>query len=253
MQGDCLEMMATLDAGSVNLTVTSPPYDNLRTYGGMDDWGQAKWEAVLRELFRVTAVGGVVVWVVGDATVKGSETGSSFKQALYAKECGFNLHDTMIYQKAKSGGARGSVLAYWQAFEFMFVFSKGTPNFAPIEDRPNRKAGQTLKAGGRRNVDGSIASGKYMTIPAFGRRNNVWTYAVGGKDIGHPAVFPLPLAKDHVISWSNPGDMVLDPFMGSGTTGVACQNTGRKFIGIERNPEYFAIACKRLQITGEAA
>lgn len=251
MQGDCLEMMATLDAGSVNLTVTSPPYDNLRTYGGMDDWGQAKWEAVLRELFRVTADGGVVVWVVGDATIKGSETGSSFRQALYAKECGFNLHDTMIWAK-DGGGAIGSNNCYTQNTEYMFVFSKGRPaSINLVYDKPNLSAGKNKSGVGRRTADGAHKIETRKPCAEYSRRNNWWYIPPERGD--HPAVFPLALATDHVLSWSNPGDVVLDPFTGSGTTGVACQNTGRKFIGIERSPEYFQIACKRLQITGEAA
>ena len=96
IHGDCLEIMPTLADKSVDLTVTSPPYDNLRTYNGNS---QFDFEGIAKELFRVTKDGGVVVWVVGDANINGSETGTSFRQALYFKEIGFNLHDTMIYQK----------------------------------------------------------------------------------------------------------------------------------------------------------
>lgn len=247
MLGDCLERMAELDDGCIDLTVTSPPYDNLRTYNGtLNDWTPEKWRAIIRELFRVTKQGGVVVWVVGDATINGSETGTSFRQALHAMECGFRLHDTMIYQKANSGGARGSNAAYWQAYEFMFVWAKGAPNLSPIEDRPNAKAGQIYKGGGRRNRDGSITPPKTLVTPAFGRRTNIWTYAVGGQPQDHPATFPEALARDHILSWSNPGDVVLDPFMGSGTTGKMAVLEGRRFIGIERDPGYFAIAERRI-------
>ena len=247
MKGDCLDRMAEIPDGSVDLTVTSPPYDNLRTYNGtLNDWNADKWQAIIRELFRVTKQGGVVVWVVGDATIKGSETGTSFRQALYAMECGFRLHDTMIYQKANSGGARGSNAAYWQAYEFMFIWAKGAPKLSPIEDRPNVMAGQTYKGGGGRNADGTIRPGKILTAPQFGRRTNVWTYSVGGKRSGHPAPFPEALARDHILSWSNPGDVVLDPFLGSGTTGKMAILEGRRFIGIEREPDYFAIAERRI-------
>lgn len=247
MLGDCLERMKEIPDGSVDLTVTSPPYDNLRTYNGtLNDWTPEKWQAIIRELFRVTKQCGVVVWVVGDATIKGSETGTSFRQALYAMECGFNLHDTMIYQKANSGGARGSNAAYWQGYEFMFVWAKGTPKLSPIEDRPNAKAGQEYKGGGRRNADGTITPRKIITTPQFGRRTNVWTYSVGGKQGDHPAIFPEALARDHILSWSNPGDVVFDPFLGSGTTGKMAIQTGRNFIGIERDEGYFEIAEKRI-------
>ncbi len=245
--GDCLDVMATMPADSIDLTVTSPPYDNLRTYNGtLNDWTPEKWQAIIRELFRVTKQDGVVVWVVGDATIKGSETGTSFRQALYAMDCGFRLHDTMIYQKANSGGARGSNAAYWQAYEFMFVLAKGAPKLSPIEDRPNAKAGQTYKGGGRRNADGTITPCKIMATPQFGRRTNVWTYSVGGKRGDHPAIFPEALARDHILSWSNPGDVVLDPFLGSGTTGKMALLAGRRFIGIERDPGYFKIASDRI-------
>src|SRR5690606_30400730 len=146
--GDCLEVMRDmLSDGSVDLTVTSPPYDNLRTYNGtLNDWTPEKWQAIIRELFRVTKQGGVVVWVVGDATIKGSETGTSFRQALYAMDCGFKLHDTMIYEKAGTG-ACGSNRAYWQTWEYMFVFGKGNVSkFNPITI-----PGTKTVAGGVRN------------------------------------------------------------------------------------------------------
>jgi site-specific DNA-methyltransferase (adenine-specific) len=247
MLGDCLDRMRELPDGAIDLTVTSPPYDNLRTYNGsLNDWTPEKWQAIIAELYRVTKQGGVVVWVVGDATINGSETGTSFRQSLHAMDCGFRLHDTMIYQKANTGGARGSKLGYWQAYEFMFIWSKGSPSFSPIEDRPNAKAGQTYKGGGRRNRDGTVAPTKIMVTPFHGRRTNVWTYSVGGTDNGHPAPFPEALARDHILSWSNEGDTVFDPFLGSGTTGKMAVLNGRDFIGIERDPDYFTIAERRI-------
>lgn len=245
--GDCLEVMAGLESASVDLTVTSPPYDNLRTYNdSLNDWTPAKWQAILAELYRVTKVGGVVMWNVGDATIDGSETGTSFRQALHAMECGFNLHDTMIYKK-RNYSSPGAQDIYIPAFEYMFVFSVGRPAHANmLKDRPNAKAGQLYRGGGGRNKDGSLNPTKLLQTPDFGKRINIWEYAVGGKDIGHPAVFPIEMATDHILSWSNPGDMVLDPFLGSGTTGVAALRSGRRFIGIERDPEYFQIATKRI-------
>jgi DNA modification methylase len=247
LHGDCLDLLPTLEAGSIDLTVTSPPYDNLRTYNGsLTDWTQAKWQGIIAELYRVTKQGGVVVWVVGDATINGSETGTSFRQALWAMECGFLLHDTMIYHKANSGGARGSNIAYWQTFEFMFVWAKGRPELHAIEDRPNAKAGQSYKGGGRRNRNGSIIPTKLIVTPSHGRRTNVWQYATGGTYCDHPAIFPEALARDHILSWSNEGDTVLDPFLGSGTTGKMAVQLNRKFIGIERDEAYFQIAQRRI-------
>ena len=248
MQGDCLERMKEIESGSVDVTVTSPPYDNLRSYNGNNElWNDGVWQQVLRELYRVTASGGVVVWVVGDATIKGSETGTSFRQALFAIELGFNLHDTMIYEKAQS--CFGSTKCYLQAFEFMFVFSKGRPkaiNF--IRDRDNVRGGKTESTVSRGfDKEGTSGERIYKTSEKKGKRKNIWKYGVGGGTTGHPAVFPEKLATDHVISWSNQGDVVFDPFMGSGTTGVACANTGRKFIGIELDLNYFNIALDRIE------
>jgi len=242
--GDNVETLRGFPADSIDLTVTSPPYDNLRTYGG-HSWD---FEGVAQQLWRVTKPGGVVVWVVADATINGSETGTSFRQALRFMEIGFRLHDTMIYKKANVGGARGSVNAYWQAFEFMFVLSKSIPKaFNPIEDRKNAKGGMVVTAGGRRNADGTTTKNAPMLIAENGRRLNVWTISTANIGGDHPAPFPEALARDHILSWSNEGDTVLDPFSGSGTTAKMAKHNGRQFIGIEVNPEYCEIAEERLR------
>lgn len=141
--GDCKVFLQGLADDTFDLTVTSPPYDNLRDYGKDFDASAFDWQSIIRELHRVTKPGGVVVWVVADATINGSETGTSFRQALWAMDCGFRLHDTMIYQQAGTG-AKGSNYAYWQAFEYMFVFAKGQPNAVNrIADRVNKTIGLT--------------------------------------------------------------------------------------------------------------
>ena len=240
MLGDCLERMKEIPDGSVDLTVTSPPYDNLRTYNNSLDWGEHIWKPVLQELFRVTKKGGVVVWIVSDATIKGSETGTSFRQALYAKEIGFNLHDTMIYQKAGTG-ACGSNLCYLQSFEYMFVFSKNKPlTIRKIADHVNKSFGTKCTAD-RVNKKGQKRK-KERVVPKMSVRSNIWRYSVGQKNVNHPAIFPEKLANDHIISWSNEGDTVLDCFMGSGTTGKMALINNRKFIGIEKDAWYFEIA-----------
>ena len=250
MQGDCLERMKEIPDCSVDLTVTSPPYDNLRSYNGNNElWSECVWKAVLADLYRVTKDGGVVVWVVGDATIKGSETGTSFKQALYAMKCGFNLHDTMIWRKTDAKPLTHK--RYEQAFEYMFIFSNGAPsNFNGIKDKKNKWAG-TKEHGTVREVDGTTVrkSGHNTKIIAeFGLRHNVFDQAViKHNQFNHPAPFPKQLVIDHIVSWSNEGDTVLDPFMGSGTTGVACVNTNRKFIGIELDETYFNIAKERIE------
>lgn len=250
INGDCLVEMKGIMDNSVDLTVTSPPYDNLRTYGGaIKGWSFENFKGVAQELYRITKVGGVVVWVVGDATIKGSETGTSFKQAIYFMECGFNLHDTMIYKKANPIPQNHN--RYEQCFEYMFVFSKGKPNtFNPIRVK-TKLYGKSFDWGGRktkmddkqcrRHRDSDIIEVSPTKI-----KNNIFEYSIGGGKTGHPAVFPEALAQDHILTWSNKGDIILDPFMGSGTTGKMAILNDRDFIGIELNAEYFKIAEKRI-------
>lgn len=248
--GDCLEVMATMPADSIDLTVTSPPYDNLRTYNGY----AFDFEGIARELYRVTKPGGVVVWVVGDATVKGSETGTSFRQALYFKDvCGFNLHDTMIYSKPNFSAVGALRTRYAPVFEYMFIFTKGpVATFNPIKDRRCKTAGKA-KAGTIRQRDGSTKrmSNEGWIQPAFGQRFNIWEIAPQCQK-GHPAPFPEALARDHILSWSNPCDTVFDPFLGSGTTGKMAVLAGRQFIGIEISDDYLTIAADRIASAQEA-
>lgn len=241
--GDNVATLQAMKAATVDLTVTSPPYDNLRTYNGFS-WG---FESLARELYRVTKPGGVVVWVVGDATVKGSETGTSFRQALFFKEIGFNLHDTMIYQKDNCPFPSSN--RYYANFEYMFVFSKGTPKtFNAIADRANKSFGRKI-SGTNRTKDGATKpiKNKGQQIKELGVRFNCWLISEGARQKDHPAPFPLALARDHVLSWSNPGDLVIDPFAGSGTTIVAARDLGRKSIGVEISAKYCEIIAKRLR------
>lgn len=249
---DCLVAMAEMDDCCIDLTVTSPPYDNLRTYKDSLEWGEHIWKPILEQLYRVTKDGGVVVWVVGDATIKGSETGTSFKQALWAMDCGFNLHDTMIYKKPDFKPLTHN--RYEQQFEYMFVFSSGRPNtFNGIKDKLNVGAGRKV-TGTWRDTSGAMvkmSGANKKEISKFGLRGNVWSIptAKGKKSYKHPAIFPEQLANDHIISWSNEGDTVFDPFMGSGTTGKMAKINNRKFIGIEKVEEYFKIAQERISAT----
>lgn len=245
MHGDCLELMAGIATGSVDLTVTSPPYDNLRTYNGFT----FDFEGIAKELYRVTKQGGVVVWIVADATIKGSETGTSFKQALFFKECGFNLHDTMIWNKGGFTAVGTLRSRYGSVFEYMFIFTKGNVGtFNPLIDRKNKHAG-TKEHGTTRQVDGSLIKRPCTNIRGiYGQRFNVWDMSNPGKAGNkHPATFPDNLARDHILSWSNEGDTVLDPFLGSGTTGKMAVQNRRNFIGIEISAEYFAIAKQRIE------
>jgi DNA modification methylase len=247
IKGDCIEVMKSIPEQSIDLTVTSPPYDNLRTYNNSSQWSFEIFKPIALELFRVTKDGGIVVWVVGDATIKGTETGTSFKQALFFKDIGFNLHDTMIYQKA--GCVFPDINRYYQGFEYMFIFSKGNPKvFNPIKDRQNKSFGRKV-TGTLRDRNGTTSRKHCIgnTIKKMGVRFNVWLITDGKRQSMHPAVFPESLARDHIISWSNKGDIVFDPFMGSGTTGKMARVLKRKFIGIEKDETYFEIAKERLK------
>lgn len=252
IRGDCYKVLKILESNTIDLTVTSPPYDALRSYNGLSF---ESFHAVARELYRVTKNGGVVVWVVGDATIDGSETGTSFKQALFFKSVGFNLHDTMIY--LKQGTSFTHKNRYYPAFEYMFVFSKGKPKtFNAISDRKNKQFGKP-QSGTQREKDGSLRAklNAKNVIKEYGVRFNVWEIGSGFMKsttdkiaFKHPAIFPEALARDHIFSWSNPGDTILDPFMGSGTTGKMSKLLGRKFIGIEKEKEYFEICKQRLGV-----
>lgn len=237
---NCLDTMAQMPNKFIDLTVTSPPYDNLRTYNGYS----FDFESISKELYRVTKEGGVVVWVVGDATIKGSETGTSFKQALYFIECGFNLHDTMIWEKT---GRVPTQDRYYNVIEYMFVFSKGKPkamNFITdhkcVNGGRKQRKDSVINKGENKKVDG------FFVRNEFGRRSNIWKIHVGKNKTNHPAIFPEQLANDHILSWSNEGDLVYDCFMGSGTTAKMAKLNNRNYIGSEISKEYCEIIAKRL-------
>jgi site-specific DNA-methyltransferase (adenine-specific) len=230
----------------IDLTINSPPYDNLRQYKGYI----LNFEGMAKELYRVTKQGGVVVWIVGDKTEKGSETGTSFKQALYFKKIGFNLHDTMIYQKDAFPFPETN--RYYPSFEYMFIFSKGKPKTTNLlTDKPNKTYG-TKVAGTARQPDGELTVKNNIggTVKKYGVRSNVWLYGVGHRkstnDIiayQHPAIFPEKLAQDHILTWSDERDIVLDPMCGSGTACKMAKLNNRDFIGIDISEEYINNIC----------
>ena len=230
---DCLDTMSRLPDNFIDLTVTSPPYDNLREYNGYS----FDFEPIARELLRVTKPDGILVWVVGDSTITGSESGTSFRQALYFKEIGFKLHDTMIYEKnSPAYPARRDGNRYTQIFEYMFVFAKGkVANNRLICDKPNKWAGYKDFSGKLKNP-----------VPDFSPRNNIWKYTTSFNGVSHPAPFPEGLAHDHILSWSNEGDLVYDPFMGSGTTAYVAKKLNRNYLGSEISQEYCQLIEERL-------
>jgi DNA modification methylase len=249
--GDNVEALRGFPDMCIDLTVTSPPYDNLRKYNGYS----FDFEGVAQELWRVTKVGGVVAWVVGDQTIDGDERGTPFSQALHFKSLGFKLHDTMIYAKTHCPTYDPRNKRYKQAFEYMFVFCKGhIATYNAIKDHPVIHAGKKL-SGGRRERDGTTrANDSEKTFGEFQARLNVWTYHAGFMKstqdkaaYDHPAIFPEKLAEDHILSWSNEGDVVLDPFSGSGTTAKMALKNGRHYIGIDVSEEYCGIARRRIK------
>ena len=241
---DCVKGMRLLDDECIDLTVTSPPYDNLRDYKGY----YFDVTDVIKQLYRVTKKGGVVVWVVGDATVNGSETGTSFRQALYFKDIGFNLHDTMIYKKNNPMPVSLKSNRYANAFEYCFVLSKGTPKTANLitttTTTTTTKHGYRYdKDGKKKNIAGSVLDRAVIS--------NIWGYNVGFANAeyknNHPATFPEKLAADHIYSWSNENDIVLDPFTGSGTTPKMAIEYKRRWIAFEISKEYCNLANKRIE------
>jgi site-specific DNA-methyltransferase (adenine-specific) len=246
---DCLVGMRNIEENSIDLTITSPPYDNLRKYNGFN----FDFENTAKEIYRITKNGGVLVWVVNDSTVKGSETGTSFKQALYFKSIGFRLHDTMIF--AKNNPLPLTHNRYEQQFEYMFVFSKGKPKaFNPIK-KANKNYGKVKTGTHRKNKKDLVKmTGSNKSVKKESIKNNIWYYSVNrgaiSKDLSvhkHPAAFPEQMAIDHIKSWSNKGDLVLDPFIGSGTTAIACIKTERNFIGFDVSEEYCELSKLRIE------
>ncbi|UYN90434.1 MAG: site-specific DNA-methyltransferase [Anaerolineales bacterium] len=247
-QADCVEFMAHMDAGSVSLTVTSPPYDELRDYNGY----KFEFEKIAYSLYRVTQKGGVVVWVVNDKIKNGNRSLTSFRQAIFFQEVGFNVHDVMIYKKKNTPFMRSN--AYTNCYEFMFVFSKGSPRvFSPLKTKTVRQGQEMLPFnkgtdGVNKKVLGELKPEKTLT--------NVWEYAVGfggsTRDkfaFEHPAIFPEKLAEDHIKSWTKEGDLVFDPMCGSGTTLKMAKIARRLYLGCDISADYVKLAKKRLKAT----
>ena len=248
--GDNVATLKTFPDACIDLVVTSPPYDNLRTYGG-HTWD---FEGVARELTQVLKPGGVIVWVVADATVNGSETLTSMRQAIHFKDvCGLRVHDTMIYRTNKPPLTHNR---YEQCWEYMFVFSKGKPGkWNPLKE-PSKYAGQKRCATMRQDGDNLSNRSATGVVRDEKQRENIWylprsSHSDGAERRAHPATFPLNLAHDHILSWSNEGDVVLDPFAGSGTTCLAARDAGRRYVGIEINAEYVEIINRRLGLAND--
>jgi len=258
IHSDFVSQAHIIPDNSIDLTVTSPPYDDMRNYNKKvktkkGDEFSFDFDSIADQLYRVTKNGGVVVWVVNDQVKNGGETGNSFRQVLKFIEKGFTLYDTMIYMK--NGAPFPEKTRYSQVFEYMFVLSKGSPKTVNIlKDKKNKWAGHS-NFGKRvmRTKNGELKEMPKFEISEYGNRYNVWTYSTGKnystKDdyaFEHPAIFPEELVEDHILSWSNEGDIVLDPMVGSGTTSKMAKLNNRNFIGYDVNEEYILIANRRV-------
>lgn len=246
---DCLDYLKTLPNDSIKFTLTSPPYDDIRDYKGYS----FPFEEIAQELWRTAKPGGVIAWNVADATVKGSETGTSMRQALYFMSLGFRLHDTMIYAKKNPMPAGVSSKRYHQAWEYVFIFSKDAPEtFNPIMVKA--KYGHLEASMKHRGKDGELNYTKTKRNE-YTKVRNIFEYSVGGghstKDkvaFKHPAIMPEQLATDMISTWTDVGDTVFDPFTGSGTTAKMCQVLDRKFHGTEMSLEYCNIIQERMDL-----
>ena len=254
--GDAIEILPKLNVRP-DLIITSPPYDNLRDYGGHE----FDFENMARVLTEIMPIGGALVWVVGDATINGSETGTSFRQVLYFMSLGLRLHDTMIFEKSLLKFIKNEP-RYANAMEYMFVLSKEKPKtFNPIMDRPNIHAGLShRRTSSMRTPDGEQTKrgfyGERVITKSHSKRSNIWRYATGHLHSApdykqaheHPAIFPYQLAYDHILSWSNENDLILDPMFGSGTVLKAAKDLNRRYIGVEIHEPYCELAMNRLKI-----
>lgn len=251
IEGNCLDVMKGFSADVIDLTITSPPYDGLRNYKGF----VFPFKEIAENLYRITKPGGVVVWVVNDATIEGSETGTSFTQALYFREIGFNLHDTMIFRK-RNPIPQIYRKRYNNEFEFMFVFSKGivkTHNPLMVDCA---HAGLVLNGTTYKNYSKNEQTREKLAKPVKAQKikGNIWEYVVGKRQEdqeakGHPAPFPCELVRDHIISWSNKGDLVFDPMAGSGTTCKVAAELERNYLGVEISNQYAELARERLNLS----
>jgi len=242
--GNSVDELKNLTSESVDLTLTSPPYDGIRSYDGYT----FDFKSIAKELLRITKQGGIVVWIIGDEMIDGSESGTSFQHVLFFKEIGFKLHDTMIWNKNNFTDTGSLKVRYANVFDYMFILSKGKPKtFNPIKDRKNKHYG-TLQHGTVIQKDGTkkrVVGHNKRYFAEYGQRHNIWSVNPCKQRIAHPARFPETLVKDHIISWSNEGDMLLDPFCGSGTLCKMAKQLNRNFIGIDISEKYLKIAKSR--------
>jgi len=252
--GNCKKVLAKFGDDTIDLVITSPPYDDLRDYTNDEKWNFKLFQEIAKQLFRIMKPGGIVVWVVGDKVTNGNKSLTSYRQALYFQEIGFNIFDVIIYEKTGSGPPHKN--RYFNTYEHMFVLSKGLPKTINLlKDKENKWANsETYGNVTRREKDGTLTDKGKKTVNELGVRTNIWKYANGKgfstkDDVAyqHPAIFPEKLVQDHILSWSNEDDIILDPFGGSGTVAKVATQLKRRWISIEISKEYCALAKKRIK------
>lgn len=244
---DCLDGMRQLPDNSIPLAVTSSPYDAIRTYGGH----AFAFEPVAKELWRITAPGGVVVWVIADQVIKGSLTGTKHRQVLHFLDLGFRLHNEITLTTVNT--PLPQKIRYAQNSQTAYVLAKGRPHAVNLlRDKPNKSAGVFKREWVARSKDGTMRKGYYgKCIAPYSLRGDVWTYLVGNnhttKDkLSHPSPMAEQMAEDLIISFSRPGELVFDPMAGSGTTCKMALLNHRSYLGMEIHEPYWREAVERL-------
>lgn len=251
LHSDALIALPDLAEGSVDLTVFSPPYDGIREYG--KNW-RLDYKALGSELLRVTADGGVCAVVIGDGTKDFAKSLTTFRWAVdWVDRAGWRLFECCIYQRHGNPGA------WWsQRFrvdhEFILIFFKGSrPRHFDKTTLmvPSKHAGKVY-SGTDRLTNGGFKKIEPKAVNDMKCRGTLWEYSTSNTEgnrtkLEHPATYPDSLAEDLIVCFSKPGDLVLDPMCGSGTTCVMAAKNKRAFLGIEINQEYHRISMKRMQ------
>lgn len=251
LTGDACEILPTIRESSVDLTVFSPPYDGLRDYKGKPSFDMA---VLGREILRVTKEGGVCCMVIQDATKNGAKSLTSFRTACLFADLGWRLFECCIYSRAGVPGA------WWTKrfrvdHEYIFIFTRGDGlprRFDKTSLMVESKYAGITAGGTKRTTKGDFVAIKKTVISPLKCRGTIWHYAASNTERNktkseHPATYPDSLARDIISCFSKEGDLVLDPMMGSGTTGIASVNMGRRFLGIEISVQYMEIAKRRFR------
>ena len=248
--GDSAEVLKNFPDNSIDMVVTSPPYDGLRDYNGFS----LDLHKIGKEIYRVLKDGGIAVMVIQDATKDFAKSLTSFRTIVdWCDNVGFRLFETVIYHKNGTEGA------WWkQRFrvdhEYMPIFMKGKKpqyfNKEPLKI-PSKHGGKVMSGSGNRRTDGTLSETVRRPINTMKCRGTVWDYLMAGDKNPlkrkHPAVFPDKIPYDCIQCFCPEGGLVLDPFIGCGSTAVMAKVLGRNYIGIDISREYCDLAEERIE------